>query len=94
MDRKQQLFEKELSAHRETEPSARKSLGEYKPILQRREGRLIRTEVLARASCPGNKFARGLVFKTRDEAVAYAAEVKQQRIDDCIARATRQGVTL
>lgn len=94
MDRKQQLFEQELAAHRATEPSARKSLGEYKPILQRREGSLVRTEVLARASYPGHKFARGLMFATREEAVAYAEEVRQQRIDDCIARAKKHGVTL
>lgn len=89
-------LQRELDAHRATTPSARKSLREYKPLLVRKEGCLVRTEVLARAeprNIDGNKtYARGLVFPTRAEAIAYAAEIKQTRIDDCLSRAKKFGI--
>lgn len=91
-------LQRELTANRMLVPSARKSLGEYKPILSRNEGVLVRTEVLARAASrniDGNKtFARGLVFKTREEAVAFAQEIKQARINDCLRRAERCGIII
>lgn len=88
-------LQRELDALKLLTPSARKSLGEYKPLLMRKEGALRWTEVLARAAArnvDGNKtFARGTVFKTREEAIAYAEEIKQVRIYDCLRRAKLYG---
>ena len=90
-------LQRELDAHRAATPSARKSLGEYKPLLVRTGVPAgLRTEVLARAeprNIDGNRtYARGRVFPTRAEAIAYAAEIKQTRIDECLSRAKKSGI--
>lgn len=91
-------LQRELDALKLSSASARKSLGEYKPLLERKEGALLRTEILARAAArniDGNKtFARGVVFKTREEAIAYAEEIKQVRINDCLRRARKYGIDI
>lgn len=91
-------LQREFEALKLLVPSARKSLGEYKPLLTRREGSLVRTEVLAKArarNLDGNKtYARGTVFATRKDAIAYAEETKLARIDDCLLRAQKYNVAL
>lgn len=90
--------QKHLDALYALEPSARKSLGKYKPIMKHIERGLVRTEVLERAAAfniDGNRtYARGRVFDTREEAIACAAEIKQQRIDDHIQTCARRGIQL
>lgn len=91
-------FQCELNALRELVPSARKSAGEYKPLLTRREGSLVRTEIIdqaAQRNCDGNRtYSRGSCFRTREEAIFRAAEVKEFRIAECFVRASRHNVEI
>lgn len=71
--------------------SARKSLGEYKPLIKYPNGR---TEVCEQSSerrdtgdvraggTKGNRMARGTVYATRAEAVAAAQALIDLRLDD------------
>jgi hypothetical protein len=74
--------------------SARKSLGEYKPLIVYPCGR---TEVCEqspdrhdrntkRGVIKGNKMARGTTYSTRDEAVAAAQEWIDMRREDALDR--------
>lgn len=74
--------------------SARKSLGEFKPIIVYPNGK---TEVCEQSPeranqhtkygvIKGNRMARGTTYKTREEAIAAAQAVIDARRDEAIAR--------
>lgn len=76
--------------------SARKSLGEYKPLIVYPGGK---TEVCEQSPerrdyntkqgmVRGNKMARGKTYATREEAIAVAQEWIEMRREDALRRAT------
>lgn len=90
-------LQSELNDLRGLVASARKSFNEYKPILTWVQNGKKRTEVLAPAVRVDEfgrfhqTFARGVIFTDRQEAIRYAEDTKQVRIDDCFARAKKYG---
>jgi|SRR5687768_4017823 len=92
-----EMFIKEKEMIAAQVPSARKSLGEFKPVMIYLVGpnKTKRTEVLAMANqhnVDGNRtYERGWTFQTREEAVKFAEGIKQFRIEECVARAKKYG---
>jgi hypothetical protein len=79
--------------------SARKSLGEYKPLIEYRQGsRILRTEVCEKSPersahyvrgegmVGGNRMARGTTYKLREDAVAVAQAWIDARREEALAR--------
>jgi hypothetical protein len=77
--------------------SARKSLGEYKPLIVYPNGK---TEVCEQSPeratvhtkagvIRGNRMARGTTYNTRDEAITAAQTVINNRREEALARAAK-----
>ena len=83
-------------------PGARKSLGEYKPLLiSYADGKKVATRVIGTRTDPWNfdgsrahgKFGkfRGVTFATRQEAIDYATPFAQKAYEDEVAEEYRKG---
>ncbi len=75
--------EAEISLLEEITPSARKSFGQFKPMLKHPNGG---TTIVGQARNAQWTRERGVLFSTREGAIGYAAATKVAMIEDATER--------